>query len=58
VPLSRSLKEISIEELKSLADERPLSHLAIEFGVSDKALSKRLQKAGWISPRAKMRAMR
>lgn len=58
VPLSRSLKETSIEELKTLADSRPLSHLAVEFGVSDKALAKRLTKAGWVSPRSKKKAMR
>lgn len=51
VPLSRSLKETSPEELMQLANDRPLTHLAIEFGVSEPALRKRLDKLGWISPR-------
>lgn len=50
-PLSRSLKTTTPEELMALAAERPLTHLAIEFGVSETALRKRLVKAGWVSPR-------
>ena len=50
-PLSRSLKTTSVEELIALANNRPLTHLGIEFGVSDKAIAKRLAKAGWVSPR-------
>lgn len=55
-PLSRSLKDTNPDELIGLANDRPLTHLAIEFGVSDVAIKKRLKKLGWVSPRRKMRA--
>jgi len=51
IPLSRSLKQTAPDELVSLANDQPLTHLAIEFGVSEAALRKRLKKAGWVSPR-------
>jgi hypothetical protein len=51
VPLSRSLKETTPDSLMALATKCPLTHLAIEFGVSEAALRKRLKKSGWVSPR-------
>lgn len=50
-PLSRSMRDTMADQLKGLADARPLTHLAVEFGISEAAIRKRLDKLGWESPR-------
>lgn len=48
-------RTISDVELVTLANDMPLTALAVRCGVSNVAIGKRLKKAGWVNPRAKPR---